>query len=74
MRFPGKVTSYNESILPLATEFAKIIQREGGQVLPLFQYAQHKGIDTADFFQTLDFLFMIGKIEIRHDKEVVYVG
>lgn len=74
MRFPSKVTSYAESLLPVAAEFEQRIRREGGQVLPLFQYAKHKGIDTADFFQALDFLFMIGKISIRHDKEVVYVG
>lgn len=74
MRFPSKVTSYSDSLLPIAAEFAQRIQKEGGQVLPLFQYAKQKGVDSSDFFQTLDFLFMIGKIEIHQDKEVVYVG
>lgn len=74
MRFPSKVTPYKDSLLPLAAELSQKIQREGGQVLPLFQYARHQGVDMSDFVQILDFLFMIGKIEIRNGKELVYVG
>lgn len=74
MRFPSKVTPFGESILPLAGEFLKQIPNVGIPVHRLFQHAQKMEIGTSDFFQVLDFLFMIGKIEITPAKEVRHVG
>ena len=74
MRFPSKVTSYNESILPLASSMAKHVTKEGVSVLDLFQRARKEGIGIADFFQILDFLFMIGTVTLNQNKEVCHVG
>jgi hypothetical protein len=74
VRFPSKVTPYGESILPMAGELMERIPRDGLSVLELFRYSKTKGCSTSDFFQILDFLYMIGRLEVNRNKEVCHVG
>lgn len=72
MRFPSKVTPYSESILPLAGKLIERIPPQGLSVLELFVLSKNLGGCTSDFFQILDFLFMIGKIKLNENKEICY--
>ena len=74
MRFPSKVTPYGESILPLAGRLIKRIPPKGLSVLELFRLAKSLGCDTTDFFQILDFLFMIGRVKFNENKEICHAG
>ena len=74
MRFPSKVTPYNESILPLAGELLERVPTKGISVLGLFQYAKKQKMNLDEFFQTLDFLFAIGSVTLNQNKEVCHVG
>lgn len=74
MRFPSKVTPYGESILPMAGELIERIPCDGLSVLELFRYSKVKGCSTSDFFQILDFLYMIGRLDVNENKEVCHVG
>lgn len=74
MRFPSKVTPYAESILPMAVKLWKEIPREGISVFDLFHSSKNQKWSTSDFFQILDFLFMIGRVKFTNNKEICNVG
>ena len=52
MRLPSKVTSYNESILPVLLALAKTLQRGDMTVLSLFRECKSVIDDVADYIKT----------------------
>lgn len=74
MKFPSKVTPYSESILPIAGKLLEHIPRDGLSVFDLFRFLKAQGCSASDFFQILDFLFMIGRVELNAKKEICHVG
>ena len=74
MRFPSKVTPYGESILPMAGKLVKRIPNEGLSLFELFRFSKTQECSTSDFFQILDFLFMIGRVKLNQNKEICHAG
>ncbi len=75
MRLPSKVTSYNESILPVVLALAKTLQRSDMTVLSLFRECKSVIDDVADYFSALEILFAMNKIQlIDQQGGLHYVG
>lgn len=75
MRFPSKVTSYNESIFPAALVLAKTLQRGDMTVLALFRESYSSINNISDYFAALEILFALDKIQLSDRQgELHYVG
>ena len=64
MRLPSKVTSYNESILPVVLILAKKLQGGDMTVLSLFRESKSVIRDVADYFVALEVLFALNKVQL----------
>lgn len=72
MRLPSKVTPYRNSTLSKFPAVLSIIQQHDITPIELYSMVKSRGIDMADFVEILDCLFMLGKIELYPDKEVLH--
>lgn len=64
MRLPSKVTSYNESILPVVLLLVKTLQHGDKTVLSLFNENKSVIYDISDYFSALEILFALNKIQL----------
>ena len=75
MRLPSKVTSYNESILPIVLILAKKLRGSDMTVLSLFHESRSVIRDVADYFVALEVLFALNKVQlIDQQGGLHYVG
>ncbi len=75
MRLPSKVTSYNESILPVVLALDKTQKRGDLTVLSLFRECKQVVDADADYFSALEILFAVNKIQLIDQQGVLhYVG
>ena len=74
MKFPSKVTSYQESILSKFSIVLSYLEKENIKPSLLYKKIKNKGSDTGEFVEILDCLYALGKIEIvGEEKELHYV-
>ena len=75
MRLPSKVTSYNESILPVVLILAKKLRGGDMTVLSLFRESKSVIRDVADYFVALEVLFALNKVRLTDQQGGLhYVG
>ncbi len=75
MRLPSKVTSYNESILPVVLILAKELRGGDMTVLSLFRESRSVIRDVADYFVALEVLFALNKVQLSDQQGGLhYVG
>lgn len=75
MRLPSKVTSYNESILPVVLILAKKLRGGDMTVLSLFRESRSVIRDVADYFVALEVLFALNKVQLSDQQGGLhYVG
>ncbi len=75
MRLPSKVTSYNESILPVVLILAKKLRGGDMTVLSLFRESKSVIRDVADYFVALEVLFALNKVQLTDQQGGLhYVG
>ena len=75
MRLPSKVTSYNESILPIVLILAKKLRGGDMTVLSLFRESKSVIRDVADYFVALEVLFALNKVQLTDQQGGLhYVG
>lgn len=75
MRLPSKVTSYNESILPVVLILAKKLRGRDMTVLSLFRESKSVIRDVADYFVALEVLFALNKVQLTDQQGGLhYVG
>lgn len=75
MRLPSKVTSYNESILPVVLILAKKLRGGDMTVLSLFRESRSVISDVADYFVALEVLFALNKVQLSDQQGGLhYVG
>lgn len=72
MRLPSKVTPYKKSTLSKFPVVLSYLQQADMSPIDLFMKVKNRGIDMADFVEILDCLFMLGKIELCPEKEVLH--
>ena len=72
MRLPSKVTPYRKSTLSKFPVVLSCLQQEDISPIDLFCKVKGRGIDMADFVEILDCLFMLGRIELYPEKEVLH--
>jgi hypothetical protein len=72
MRLPSKVTPYKSSTLK---KFPLVLEKLQECDLPpneLYKKVKGGGLKLAEFIEILDCLFVLGKIELIPDKEVIH--
>ena len=75
MRLPSKVTSYNESILPVVLILAKKLRGGDMTVLSLFRESKSVIRDVADYFVALEVLFALNNVQLTDQQGGLhYVG
>lgn len=74
MKFPSKVTSYQESILSKFSIVLSYLEKENIKPSLLYKKIKNKVSDPGEFVEILDCLYALGKIEIvGEEKELHYV-
>ena len=74
MLLPSKVTPYNKSIFPQALLVVKILQKNDMAVFDLFAKCEKTIPDISALFTVLDFLYAVGKVELKSNGELHYVA
>ena len=74
MKFPSKVTSYQESILSKFSIVLSYLEKENIKPSLLYKKIKNKVSDPGEFVEILDCLFALEKIEMGgEEKELHYV-
>jgi len=73
MRFPSKVTTFNESILPKFPVVLKELQKEDIKPEDLYRKVKRSVKDLKEYVEILDSLYALGKIEIINEEVLHYV-
>ena len=74
MKFPSKVTSYQESIMSKFSVVLSHLEKENIKPSLLYKKIRTKVSDPREFVEILDCLFALGKIEmVGEEKELHYV-
>ena len=74
MKFPSKVTSYQESIMSKFSVVLSYLEKENIKPSLLYKKIRTKVSDPGEFVEILDCLFALGKIEmVGEEKELHYV-
>ncbi len=74
MKFPNKVTSYQDSVFPKITTILDAIHQEPINVIELFNQTKKKFDDINDFIEVLVILFAIKKIHLDEKGVIYYVS
>ena len=75
MRYPSKITSYNESILSKFPAILNILSDHDANILELYMATKKKFTDVEEFIDALDCLYAMQQIEFDVKKGVMsYVG
>lgn len=72
MRLPSKVTPYRKSTLSKFPVVLSVLKEQDMSPIDLFVKVKGRGIDMADFVEILDCLYMLEKIELYPEKEVLH--
>lgn len=72
MRLPSKVTPYKSSILKKFPAVLEKLQEGDMQPHDLYKKVKAGGLQMAEFIEILDCLFVLGKIELIPDREVIH--
>lgn len=73
MRLPSKVTPYRYSTLSKYPVILNALKEQGDmKPIELYKKVKSRGISVADFIEILDSLFLLGKIELKEDREVLH--
>ncbi len=72
MRLPSKVTPYRKSTLSKFPVVLSVLREQDMSPIDLFVKVKGRGIDMADFVEILDCLYMLEKIELYPEKEVLH--
>lgn len=72
MRLPSKVTPYRKSTLSKFPIVLSTLREQDMSPIDLFVKVKGRGIDMADFVEILDCLYMLEKIELYPEKEVLH--
>lgn len=67
MKFPSKVTPYQNSIFPMAIAILKLVDKEPIKVLYLYKRSK---MESTVFIETLSFLYSIKKIQLNKQGEL----
>lgn len=73
MRFPSKVTTFNESILPKLPIVLIELQKEDIKPEDLFRKLKRKLKNLKEYVEILDALYALGEIEIIDEEVLHYV-
>ena len=71
MRFPNKITSYNESVLSKFYPILHILSRQDMSVYTLYYKTRQSFSSVCDYIDALDCLFAMGKIDLDEQKGVL---
>lgn len=72
MRLPSKVTPYRKSILSKFPAVLAALREKDMSPNELYAKVKNKGISMADYMEILDSLFLLNKIELISEKEVLH--
>lgn len=72
MRLPSKVTPYKKSILSKFPAVLMALSEKDMSPNELYMKVKNKGISMADYMEILDSLFLLNKIELLSEKEVLH--
>ncbi|MGF3066977.1 ABC-three component system middle component 7 [Facklamia sp. P12950] len=73
MKFPSKVTSYQDSVFPKITIILDTVHNEPMEVIKLFNQTKKKFDNINDFIEVLVILFAIKKINLNKEGVIYYV-
>jgi len=72
VRLPSKVTPYRKSILSKFPVVLTALSSQDMSPNELYTKVKSKGISMADYIEILDSLFLLNKIELIPEKEVLH--
>ncbi len=72
MRFPSKVTSYNNSTFARFPAILSLLKQHDMRPDELYKAVKTKSFDVIEFIDAMDCLFMLGKIELVAGGEVLH--
>lgn len=74
MRFPSKVTRYNNSIISYFPIILRQLQKSDASPLQLYRSLKGKVKNVGEFMDALDCLYALGAIEMTQFGDLHYVG
>ena len=74
MKFPNKVTSYQESVFPKFAIVLNTVFEEPTNVFQLYDQTKKQFDDTQDFIEVLVLLYGIKKINLDSEGRIFYVN
>lgn len=72
MKFPSKVTSYKESVLSNLCPILDKLSQKDMLVYEVYQVTKDKYEDISSYFDALDCLYAMNKIELLPNSEVLH--
>ncbi len=72
MKFPNKVTSYNESILPIIVEILNYLKSKPSNITELYLHLKKKQVAFVDFTDAMDCAYALGKIDMDKTTGRIY--
>ena len=72
MKLPSKITSYNESVLSKMVPILQELEKRDMSLLSLYIKVKNLFGNIEEYIDTLDCLFLIGKIEYAKEREVLH--
>ena len=73
MKLPNKLYSYSESVISKFPGVLSILRKEGSlTILQLYDKVNRKIGNIDEFIETLDCLYLLGKIEYDYESRRIY--
>ena len=72
MKLPSKITSYSESVLSKMVPILQELEKRDMSLLSLYMKVGNLFKNIEEYIDTLDCLFLIGKIEYEKAKEILH--
>ncbi|MEI3336982.1 MAG: ABC-three component system middle component 7 [Clostridium sp.] len=73
MKLPNKLYSYSESVISKFPVVLSILRKEGSlTILQLYDKVNRKIGNIDEFIETLDCLYLLGKIEYDYESRRIY--
>lgn len=72
MRFPNKITSYNESILSKFYPILQLLSQQDISPYNLYSYTRKSFSSVCEYIDALDCLFSMGKISLIEEKGLLH--
>lgn len=74
MRYPSKITSYQESIFHTFVIILKDLKEHPLSPIDLYNNHKESLIDAHEFLTVLDCLYTLKKVNLNSDGELIYAG